>query len=103
MLNKICTWTAKTRTIPSPPERLTSFSRAGLYRDSFPARTTEVVQSGRLAIVPSRVLGTARCLRRVTQPPFIAGLLGLIYGLSFPNKGLYLITLTVKSITNETF
>ena len=37
----------------------------GLRRDNFPARTTEVVQSGWLAKVPSRVLGigTARCLR----------------------------------------
>ena len=49
MLNKTCTWTSKTRAIPS------------LHRDSF------------LAKVPSRVLGTARMLRRVTQPPHIAG------------------------------
>jgi hypothetical protein len=50
--------------IPSPPERLTSLNREGLHpmtfaplsqgfrRDSFPARTTEVVQSGGLAKVP---------------------------------------------------
>ena len=48
MLNKICTWTAKTRAIPS------------LHRDNFSAKEP----------------GSARCLRRVTQPPFIAGPLG---------------------------
>ena len=54
--------TAKTRAIPS------------LHRDSF------------LAKVPSRVLGTARMLRRVKQPPFIAGPLGLNYWLPAYNK-----------------
>jgi hypothetical protein len=49
MLNLICTMMAKTRAIPS------------LHRDSF------------LAKVP----GPCRCLRRVTQPPFIAGPLGV--------------------------
>jgi hypothetical protein len=50
MLNKICTRTAKTRAIPS------------LHRDYFLAK----------------VSGSARCLRRVTQPPFIAGPLAVI-------------------------
>jgi hypothetical protein len=44
--------TAKTRAIPS------------LHRDSFSAK----------------VPGSARCSRRVTQPPFIAGPLGFIAG-----------------------
>jgi hypothetical protein len=46
--NKICTMTAKTRAIPS------------LHRDNFAAKEP----------------GGAQCLRRVTQPPFIAGPLG---------------------------
>jgi len=58
MLSQISTRTAKTRAIPS------------LHRDK------------QLAKVPSRVLGTARCLRRVTQPPHIAGPLWLIQTLS---------------------
>ena len=49
MLNKICTRTAKTRAIPS------------LHRDHFTAK----------------VPGSARCFRRVTQPPHIAGPLGI--------------------------
>ena len=52
MLNKICTWMAKTRAIPS------------LHRDSF------------LAKVPAPSTRGARCSRRVTQPPHIAGPLG---------------------------
>jgi hypothetical protein len=45
MLNQLCTWTAKTRAIPS------------LHLDSLVAKET----------------GSNRCCRRVTQPPFIAG------------------------------
>ena len=48
MLNKICTWTAKTRAIPF------------LHRDSFLAKEP--------GLCPVR--------RQVTQPPFIAGPLG---------------------------
>jgi hypothetical protein len=44
-LRNIPAWTAKTRAIPS------------WHRDHFAAKVT----------------GSARCLRRVTQPPFIAG------------------------------
>ncbi len=46
--NQICTWTAKTRAIPS------------LHRDN----------------ILAEVSGSCRCCRRVTQPPFIAGPLG---------------------------
>ena len=49
MLNKICTRTAKTRAIPS------------LHRDHFTAK----------------VPGSARCFRRVTHPPHLAGPLGI--------------------------
>jgi len=45
MLTKSCTWTAKTRAVPS------------LHRDSF----------------LSKVPGPCPVLRQVTQPPFIAG------------------------------
>jgi hypothetical protein len=51
MLNKLCTRTATTRAIPS------------LHRDNFLAE----------------VSGPARCLRRVPQPPFIAGPLGVMH------------------------
>jgi len=56
MLTKLCTWTAKTRAIPS------------LHRDP-PAGGAKV---------PARQLAGARVLRRVTQPPHIAGPLGTI-------------------------
>ena len=51
MLNQLCTWTAKTRAIPS------------LHRDNFPAK----------------VPGLRPVLRQVTQTPFIAGPLVVIY------------------------
>jgi hypothetical protein len=47
--NQVCTWTAKTRAIPS------------LHRDKLPAPPEAGYQD------------SARMLRRVTQPPHIAG------------------------------
>ena len=45
---------AKTRAIPSPPERLKSFSRAGLHRDSFLAKETGPCQDAASGNAPPR-------------------------------------------------
>jgi hypothetical protein len=74
----------KNHAVPSLP-----VGRQGLHRDSFPARTTEVVQSGGLTKVPR----LCPVLRQVTPTNFIARSLCVIPGteiFSFINK------LTVK-------
>ena len=73
--------TAKTRAVPSPPERSGRPSgRAGLHRDS-PAGG-------------AKVPGPCQCLRQVTQPPFITGPLAQKYRLKertcTEQKSLYL-------------
>ena len=72
MLNKICTWMAKTAPIPSLPA---CGSQAGLHPRCSPpvGGSRGARRDSFLAKVPAPSTRGARCLRRVTQPPHIAG------------------------------
>jgi hypothetical protein len=68
ILNKICTRNAKTRAIPSPPERLTSFSRAGLHPMTFSAGW-RISQGLRRDNFLAKVPGLCPDAASVTCPP----------------------------------